>query len=160
MVETMLPSPTLARLAVIAALTASSGVAAARDSTWLLCKGTATHGAGKNAEKATVVTSLLEHRAADGESRDLEVTFVWGGRASHGTIAGKNGSDAAVKGSTLKLTSVTGTAGAVVLTGTAELATDFKRFSFSGTADWAFGDDPKPTMVPVSAKLVCEELTP
>lgn len=148
------------RLLLVAALTLSSGIAAARDSTWLVCKGTATHGAGKDAEKATVVTSLLEHRAADGASRDLEVTFLWGDRASHGTIAGKNGGDAAPKGSALRLTSLTGKPGAPVLSGTAELGRDFKTFAFSGTADWAFGDDPKPTMVPVSAKLACEELTP
>src|SRR5438067_728996 len=97
----------MTKLAVVAALLAS-GLAEARDSTWLLCKGTAEHGTGKDADKSTVVASLLEHRASDGTSRDLGVTLLFGDRVSHGAVPGKNGSDAAPKGSQLKLVDMAG----------------------------------------------------
>lgn len=57
------------QLALGLAITTSSRIAIAGDSGWLLCKGIATHGTGNDTEKAPVVASLLEYRAADGDSR-------------------------------------------------------------------------------------------
>jgi hypothetical protein len=140
-------------LALLGALSCGlAGVAFARDSTWMLCKGKASMGD----DKVPVLVNLLEHRAEDGSSRDLEVTLIYGDRVSRGTVKGKDGSDATAKGNTVKLVDTSSKA-TVIYDGGAVLSEDFKALTLKGKADQFWGDD-KPTPVPFSAKLKCEEI--
>jgi hypothetical protein len=151
----------MSRSLVVVAILSSAGVAHAADSTWLICKGIAEHGAKGDVDKSHVVVSLHEHRGADGGSRDLDVTLIYGVHVSRGVVIGKThgtkDGDVTGKAVPVKL-SLTRTKTFETFTGTGEVSSDNKTFTMKGSVDWAFGHDPKPTMVPFSAKLTCERL--
>ncbi len=129
------------RLALVLVV-ATSGLAEARDSTWLLCQGIGDQG-GK---KVHVVASLLEHRAPDGQSREVAVTLVRGDRVGRGTIAGER----------LALKEIG--SHREVWTGKANLSADMRAFALDGTIDAFWGDAAKPLHQPFTAKLACQEL--
>jgi hypothetical protein len=147
------------RFLVAVTLLASTGVAHAKDSLWLICKGVGDHGG----DKSHVVVSLHEHRGSDGATRDLDVVLIYGVHVSRGEVqgtkAGVKDGEVIGKAVPLKL-SVTKPKAADTFTGTGELTRDMKTFTMKGSIDWAFGQDPapKPTMVSFSAKLTCELL--
>ncbi len=118
-------------------------VANAGDSSWLWCKGIATRGA----TKTFFAASLLEHRASDGASRDLEVMLVYGAKAATTTLSKYDA------GKPAKLA----TKGPVQFTGTAKLDEKMQTFTLDGKLDDTFGTA-KPNMVAFSAKLTCETL--
>lgn len=123
----------------------------AKDSTWLLCKGTADH-ATKPASKTFLAASVLEHRAPNGSDRALAVTLIYGDRVSRGTVAraepGKPGK-LATKNVDGKHT--------VIFTGTAQLDDAMTTLALTGTLDEMFGDA-KPDRAPLTATLACETL--
>ena len=135
-------------------LAATATPALARDSTWLLCKGIATHGAGADRETTYIAASLLEHRGA--ADRDLGVTVIYGDHVTRGAIVGTEKAQFLGKATALKLVSVDKNTN--VFTGTALLASDMRWFTLKGTIDFTFGDDPKEKQVPFEAKLQCEKL--
>jgi len=55
----------------IALVALATSPALARDSTWLVCKGVADHGAAPDVDKTYLVASVLEHRAGKGDGREL-----------------------------------------------------------------------------------------
>jgi hypothetical protein len=139
----------------VALTLATAAPAFARDSTWLLCKGIGTHGAGADAEKTYIVASLLEHRGA--VDRDLGVTLIYGDHVTRGAIVGKANATFMDKAAALKLANVDGKR-ANAFTGTGMLAGDLTAFTLDGTLDFTFGDDAKAKPAPFKAKLTCEPL--
>jgi hypothetical protein len=139
------------RLSILIVL-ASSGIAFARDSTWLLCRGTGEHGTGADKQRTHVVASLHEHRAANGTDRDVAITLIYGDHVIKGTVASSAGTG---KAEAVKLSTLEGKR-AVVFTGTSALAQDMHAITFAGSIDWTFGAANK--LVPFSAKLTCDEL--
>jgi hypothetical protein len=137
---------TLAALAI----TTLSTVAHAADSTWLSCKGIATYGDKAPRSRMYLMASLLEHRADDGVSRDLDVTLIKGAHVSLGTIHGD-------QRGTLELRDVIDKH-PVMFTGTASLAENMKTFTLTGKLEVTFGFDAKAKPVRVDAKLTCEAL--
>ena len=146
----------LSRLTVVlvATITATATPALARDSTWLLCKGIGTHGAGNDQEKTYIAASLLEHRGA--ADRDLGVTLIYGDHVARGAIVGTQKVQFIGKATALKLANIGKKTTA--FTGTALLANDMTSFTLKGTIDFTFGDDPKAKPLPFEAKLACDEL--
>ena len=132
------------RLLLVLGWLCAPAVAYAGDSTWLWCKGTATRGG----TKMFFAASLLEHRAADGENRDLDVMLVYGANSASATIARFDVDKPA------KLA----TPGKVNFSGTAKLDGKMKTFTLDGKLDESFGAAAKPNMVAFSAKLTCETL--
>lgn len=133
---------------------AASSAAYARDSAWLLCKGTGEHGTGADKEKTYLAASLLEHRGT--EDRDLGVTLIYGDHVMRGAIVGTKTVSFSGKAAPLKLAHVDKKGNA--FTGTAMLSADLKTFTLKGTIDFTFGDDPKAKQAPFEAKLACEQL--
>lgn len=140
------------KLIIIAACLASSATAMAGDSAWLVCKGKAEHGATKQRE--FIVVSALEHRGADGGSRNLTMTLLKGANVASSDVNDKKhpfvDKPAAVTFKTAK--------GRVVVSGTATLANDFKTLLLDGKLDPAYGTASKSTLEPFTAKLGCEQL--
>jgi hypothetical protein len=135
---------------VALAITILPTVAYAGDSTWLSCKGIATYGDKAPRSKMYLVASLLEHRGADGASRDLDVTLLKGSNVSVGTIRGDQSGALEVRNVVDKHP--------VTFTGTARLAEDMKTFTLAGKLDITFGSDPKAKPARLDAKLTCETL--
>jgi hypothetical protein len=129
----------------------------AGDSTWLLCRGIAEHGAGADRQKTHMVASLHEHRGAKGDGRDLSVTLIYGDHVGRGEVIGKDGGDEVGKQVPVKLSSIDGKK-RPVFTGTSELAQDMNTVTLTGSIDWTFGQDAKAKMVPFSGKLNCKQL--
>jgi hypothetical protein len=129
----------------------------AADSTWLVCKGTAALGTGKNVQRVYLAASLVEHRSAIGDTRDLTIALLRGAHVGGGEIRGQTAGDWLGKATKLEVTSLVGK-GRVVFTGTAQLSTDMKSFELAGTFDPAFGLDPKGKRETLAAKLTCETL--
>src|SRR5450432_3028492 len=71
----------------LALVAITAAPALAKDSTWLVCKGVAEHGAASNTSKTYFIANVLEHRAANGSDRELRVTLIYGDRVSRGTVA-------------------------------------------------------------------------
>ena len=135
---------------VLGGLVASTRVASARDSTWLLCKGIADTSDGKKAFAA----SLHEHRGTGGDKRDLSVTLLYGGQVSLGGIA-----DITLdKAGALTTKSAVLPLQPVIFTGTGTLDAKMTTFTMKGKLDYDFGMTPKPSLVTFSAKLTCVEL--
>jgi hypothetical protein len=140
---------TLLALALVAALAAP---ALAKDSTWIVCKGVAAHGAKPDVTRTYLVASALEHRAPRGDGRELAVTLIYGDRVSRGTVADSEPG----KAGKLETRSVTGKR-AVIFTGTAQLDDAMTSLVLAGTLDAMYGDA-KPMREPVTATLACETL--
>jgi hypothetical protein len=136
-------------ITVTAPLLAGS-LAHAGDASWLLCKGVAEH----DGAKMYVAASLVEHRAADGENRDLAVTLLKGANSASGNLLGKKVGDFAGKSTPLALTGH----GKTVWKGKVVLANDFTTFAMDGSFDISFGTDRKAKLAPFTAKLTCETL--
>ena len=126
-----------------------AGTASAKDSTWLLCKGVATHGDGT---KTYVVASLLEHRGA--ADRDLDVTLIYGAHTARGAIVGTAKAPFLGKATAVKLASKR----PATFAGTLALATDMTSVALDGKLDDTFGDDAKAKPTTMTAKLACEVL--
>lgn len=146
----MMTGSKLVALAVTTAITTLSTVGYAGDATWLSCKGIATYGDKAPRSRMYLVASLVEHRAADGESRDLDVTLIKGGHVSLGTIHGDQRGTLEVRNVTDKHP--------VTFTGTAQLTEDMKTFTLTGKLDLSFGYAPKEKPARLDAKLTCEAL--
>jgi hypothetical protein len=144
----MARSIAMLRLSILIVL-ASSGIASARDSTWLLCRGIGEHGG----DKSHVVASLHEHRAANGTDRDVSIMLIYGEHVVNGTVANTAGTG---KAETVKLSTLEGKR-VVVFTGTSALAKDMHAVTLAGSIDWSFGAT-KQKPVAFSAKLTCDEL--
>ena len=145
----MMTGEKLVALATTIAITTLSTVSYAGDATWLSCKGIATYG-DKPRSRMYLVASLVEHRGADGASRDLDVTLIKGGHVSLGTIHGDQRGPLEVRNVTDKHP--------VTFTGTAQLTEDMKTFTLTGKLDITFGNDPKEKPARLDAKLTCETL--
>jgi hypothetical protein len=120
------------RFVIIVPILLVSSIAAAHDSTWLLCRDGKTHS----------VASVHEHRAKSGDAREFSITWISGDHVAKGTPD--------TKGAT-KLRDLEGKH-AVVFDGTAKLAPDMTRLVLAGTNDWIATT--KPTKLDV--ELVCE----
>ncbi|HMG12796.1 MAG TPA: hypothetical protein VK571_06460, partial [Gemmatimonadaceae bacterium] len=131
----MMTGSKLVALAITTAITVLSTVSYAGDATWLSCKGIATYGDKAPRSRMYLVASLVEHRAADGASRDLDVTLIKGGNVSLGTIHGDQSGALEVRNVTDKHP--------ITFTGTAQLTEDMKIFTLTGKLDITFGTDPK-----------------
>lgn len=138
---------------MLVAITSGSRLAVAGDSSWLWCKGFGDQGAKAPLTRTFFAASILEHRSAKGDTRDIGVTLVYGDHVSRGVISDAD-SDRPGK---LTAKSVTGKQ-AVTFTGTGTLAMDLRTFTVTGKIDFDFGDVAKPTFVPFVAKLECEKL--
>jgi hypothetical protein len=144
----------LPRLVTVLVLCCSPAIAAAGDSTWLWCKGTAERGAKPSATRTMFAASLHEHRGAGGDTRELAVTLVYGDHVSRGTIANAE----VDKAGTLTTTSVLGKR-AAVFAGKAKLDQAMTTFTLTGTIDASYGDGGgKSATVPFTAKLTCATL--
>lgn len=128
---------------VVALCLCAPAVAHAGDSTWLWCKGIATRGA----TKTYFAASLLEHRANDGATRDLEVMLVYGANTASTTVAKYD----------IDKVSKLSTAAPVKFTGTLKLDPKMQTLTLTGKIDESFGG-PKPNLVAFSAKLTCDTL--
>jgi hypothetical protein len=137
------------KLATLAILSVSA-ISHAGDATWVTCKGVATIGDKAPRSRMLVAASLVEHRADDGASRDLEVTLIKGANVALGTIRGDQSGP-------LEVHSVAGKHPAL-FTGKAGLSGDMKTFTLTGKLDTTFGSDPKAKPERVEAKLSCETL--
>lgn len=135
---------------VALAITILPTIAYAGDATWLSCKGIATYGDKAPRSRMYLVASLLEHRGADGASRDLDVTLLKGSNVSLGTIHGDQSGALEVRNVIDKHP--------VSFTGTARLTEDMKTFTLTGKLDITFGSDPKAKPARLDAKLTCETL--
>ncbi len=135
---------------LVIVVTAASQPAFAGDSTWLVCRGAAAHGAN---ETTPILVSALEHRGASGDTRDLAITLVHGDHVGRGAI--KN--VVTDKASPLTVRAIDGKH-AITFTGTATLASDLHALVLDGSLDPAFGVTAKAARVPATAKLTCEEL--
>jgi hypothetical protein len=133
-------------------LAATASPALAKDSTWLVCKGIATHGTGADADKTFFVANVLEHRAPSGSDRELRVSLIYGDRVSRGVIAKAESG----KAGKLETRNVDGKHG-VIFTGTAQLDDAMSSFAITGTLDDTYGDA-KPDRHPLTATLSCEAL--
>src|SRR5260221_5062984 len=80
----------MSRLSIVILL-ATTSIASARDSTWLLCRGTGEHGAGADKARTHVVVSVLEHRAPNGSDRDVAITLIYGDHVVRGAVANTAG---------------------------------------------------------------------
>ena len=131
---------------VIIALLASPALA--KDSTWLVCKGTADHGGAKT----FFVANVLEHRGSHGDDRELRVTLIYGDRVSRGVIAKTEGG----KPGKLETRAIDGKH-VVIFSGTATLDDAMSSLVLAGTLDEMYGDA-KPDRQKLAATLACEAL--
>jgi hypothetical protein len=138
-------------LLVVLAVSLAPATASAGDSTWLLCKGVVTAGGG---DKQYVAASLLEHRAADGSHRDLDITFMKGAHVFTATLRGKAGDFEAGKVK-LKIKQKK----RAIFDGTAQLtmASGATTFDLDGKLDTAWGQG-KATNDAITGSLTCDEL--
>ena len=141
------------RTALALALVAAAATPAlGKDSTWLLCKGTAVHGSTTDTAQTYFVANVLEHRAPNGRDRELRVTLIYGDRVSRGVVANAEPG----KAGKLETRAVDGKRG-VIFSGTAQLDDSMSSFSISGKLDETYGDA-APDRKPLSAQLSCEAL--
>jgi hypothetical protein len=136
----------------LTAIAAAASPALAKDSTWLVCKGVAEHGAAPDADKTFFVANVLEHRAPSGSDRELRVTLIYGDRASRGVIAKAEPN----KAGKLETRDVDGKRG-VIFSGTGQLDEAMTSFAITGKLDETYGDA-KPDRRPLRATLTCEAL--
>jgi hypothetical protein len=120
----------------------------AGDSSWLWCHGIAER--GKPAAKTHFAASVVEHRNAKGDGRELDVTLVKGGHVSRGVVA-----NADVDRAGALTTKNVAPPANVVFTGTAKLDQSMTTFTLAGKIDENFGD-PKGAQVVFNVKLTCE----
>jgi len=137
----------LVRLSLIGVLAAVAipSAAQAADSSWLVCKGIATHG---DTQKTFFVANVLEHRY-EAVKRALDVTLIYGANVSTGEVTD-------IAAGTLRATSVDNKH--VVFVGTGKLSEGFKTFTLVGKIDFDFGGRDNPRMDRFTAKLSCEQL--
>jgi hypothetical protein len=147
----------LNKVAAILVLTLMSPAAYAGDSVWLWCKGTGDQGTATPPKRTYLGASLLEHRGATGDHRDLAVTLVYGDHVSRGAIIGQHAGEWLGKPTALVASNLSGKP-SVTFTGTAELAKDMRSFTLKGSIDTSFGSDPKSKPIAYVAKLTCETL--
>jgi hypothetical protein len=140
------------KVIIIAAVLASSAIAQAGDSSWLVCKGRAEHGATK--QRDWILISAVEHRGTDGDSRNLTLTLLKGVNAATGDLNDKK-HPFVDKAASLTMKTAKGR---VVMTGTVTLSNDFKTLSLGGKLDTAYGAGAKATLEAFDAKLACEQL--
>jgi hypothetical protein len=114
----MMTGSSLVALAIATTTMTLSTASYAGDATWLSCKGIATYGDKAPRSRMYLVASLVEHRGADGASRDLDVTLIKGGNVSLGAIHGDQTGPLEVRNVTDKHP--------VTFTGTAQLADGFR----------------------------------
>ena len=141
-------------LLAVALVVATTAPAAARDSTWLLCKGVSERGT-KDKEKAWLVASVFEHRGAT--DRDLDVTLLYGSHVMSGTIVGGKSVAFVDKAAGVKLVATEGKK-TTPFSGTVKLSGDFHTLTLTGDYDITFGSDPKAKPERLEAKLACEQL--
>ena len=143
-------------IAIATAVLATSTLADARDSAWVLCKGIVDPGAGH--AKSYLVASLLEHRSDNGASRDLAVTVLYGDHVARGAILNSDDGFTDGRARPVKLTTVGTKTSHPIFTGTVALTSDMKSVAMVGSLDEDYGDAAKPSLVQVTAKLACEQL--
>jgi hypothetical protein len=143
-------------IAIAAAVLATSNIASARDSMWLVCKGIVDPGAGH--DKSYLVASLYEHRSESGASRDLAVTVIYGDHVAKGAILDSADGFTDGKARPVKLATVGVKTSHPIFTGTLALTSDVKSVSLVGSLDAYYGDAAKPSLEQVTAKLVCQQL--
>lgn len=138
-----------ARFLALILVLGTSGTAAARDSSWLICKGVGQHGKKGDQTKYSFVVSAHEHRSPSGNGRETSLVFIFGEHVSRGTLTDN-------KNKSLKLTSIEDKH-PVVFTGSGQMPDDLKTLTLTGDLDMSFGADAKTSTAPLTVKLTCEE---
>jgi|GEM_PF-6364107 len=150
-----MPNPRTAKialglLAALATTMQTPAVASAADSMWLVCTGVMNPGGNKT----YVAASLLEHRAADGAHRDLDVTLLKGAHAWRARILGAKAGDVSRKHVALHVVQGKRT----IFAGTARLVLGAKKtFRLRGKMDLHFGAG-RASLVRAKATLQCRQL--